>query len=101
MVLLQAMAYGKPVIITRTRTTEEYVRHGETAYLIRRGDEADLREAVKYLLGDDEQAQHIGQNAARYYAERHSMRAHVRGIVKCLSRAFGNAVIPDDPQPDL
>ena len=50
MVLIQAMAYCRPVIITRTATTEEYVEHGINAYLVPLGDAHALRDAIRLLI---------------------------------------------------
>lgn len=46
MVLLDAMAYGKPVIATRVSGVTDYVIPGETALLYEPGDDKELRELI-------------------------------------------------------
>ena len=46
MVLLQSMSLGKPVIICRTPTTEEYGEHLKTLYLVDHGSVEALRDGI-------------------------------------------------------
>lgn len=86
MVLLQAMAYAKPIIITRTKTTEEYAKHLETAFFVNHGNEEELRQAVEYLLSSHDVTKKLGGNAARHFTKNYSMRAYARNLHNCLFR---------------
>lgn len=87
MVLLQSMSLGKPVIISRTPTTEEYGTHLETLYFVEYASEPALREAIRHLAGDAHLRARIGAAALRYYEANHTVAAYSNGIlaaVECL-----------------
>ena len=65
-VTLQAMACGRPVILTRTRGlwSPALMRHQENCWLVPPRDPAALREAIERLWTDEALAAHIGQAAA-------------------------------------
>ncbi|MCM1355896.1 MAG: glycosyltransferase family 4 protein [Staphylococcus sp.] len=63
LMLLQAMQFGKPVIITRTDTITAYVRDGETAIMID-NDCDQLLDALNRLYTDAELYQRMSLNAA-------------------------------------
>jgi glycosyltransferase involved in cell wall biosynthesis len=70
-VLLQALALGKPVVVTRTRAIASGygLVDGANCRLVPPGDQEALTSAVADLLGDDEQARALG-SAARAHVER-------------------------------
>jgi glycosyltransferase involved in cell wall biosynthesis len=83
MVLVQAMAFAKPTVVTRTPTVEEYVRHGVESMLVAQGDSVELRSTISRLLADPELAARLSAQATRAFDERFSMRAYVRHLVAC------------------
>ena len=81
MVLIQAMAYRKPLIVTNTATVTDYLQHEVNALLVEPGNEVVLRSAVDRLRADPEFARYLANNGYQTYQERHSMRAYVGNIV--------------------
>lgn len=65
MALLEAMAYGIPVISTPVGGIPEAVLEGETGYLVEPGDVKSIAERITMLLGDDVLCQCLGENARR------------------------------------
>ncbi len=61
MVFLEANAAGKPVIGGRSGGTIEAVVDGETGFLVDPGNEGELVEALRKLLGDDELRKRMGE----------------------------------------
>src|SRR5579884_3189272 len=58
--ILEAMASGRPVVATETPGMSDYVRHGETGFLVR--DEPDaIAAAVEELLREPERARELGR----------------------------------------
>ncbi len=82
MVLLQAMEMGKPVVLTRTATTVDYVTDGQEALLVEPGDPIALRNAVGRLVADDALRARIGQNAKQTFASRFTVPALVTSLVE-------------------
>ena len=81
MVLIQAMAYRKPIIVTRTTTIQEYVQDNKECLLVERNDVTALQQAIQRLLNDPELAQRLADGARAAYEERFCMRAYVRNVV--------------------
>jgi len=61
LVVLEAMAQGKPVVATAVGGTPELVVHGETGLLVQPGDVAALAAALAQLLADPGQARRMGE----------------------------------------
>jgi glycosyltransferase involved in cell wall biosynthesis len=81
MVMVQAMALGKPIIITRTPTVEDYVTEGIDALLYEPGNAEDLRRTILRLMEDDELRYQLSKNALEAYEARHSMRVFVHSMM--------------------
>ena len=92
MVLLQAFALGKPVVITETATTREYVVDGQDAVFTKPGDAADLRRKIASLLADPARCEALGARAAARYDERFSTEAYVRRLVQVLQDLTGGVL---------
>jgi glycosyltransferase involved in cell wall biosynthesis len=68
LVNLEAMASGRPVIVTRTCSLPELVRDGETGFIVPPRDQTALRQRIELLLGDLALARRMGR-AARQHIE--------------------------------
>jgi glycosyltransferase involved in cell wall biosynthesis len=84
MVLLQAYALEKPVIITRTPTTEDYATDGVDVLMVPLGDANALHMALNRLLSDAELRQRLGQSGARRFAECNSTEAYVQQLMRTI-----------------
>ena len=66
LVLLEAMAAGRPVVSTELGTGTSFVnQHGETGMVVASGDADALAEAVNALLRDPERRRQMGLNGRR------------------------------------
>jgi glycosyltransferase involved in cell wall biosynthesis len=79
--LLECMALGRPVIITRGASSRDYVRDGINGLLYEEGKSEDLREKIRYLLRHPDVAERIGTVAR-------DMARHEFGLVPCGTRFF-------------
>jgi len=84
--LFEGMAMGKLVICSRTGTTADYVRDGETGLLVAPEDPDALRAAITRVLADPEEARRIGA-AARQYVERNLSKAEFVARMAAAIRA--------------
>jgi glycosyltransferase involved in cell wall biosynthesis len=66
LVALEAMAAGKPVIVTRTSALPDSVIEGETGFVVEPFDPAALRHRIEVLLGDDDLSRRMGAAARRH-----------------------------------
>ena len=83
-VLLEALALGKPVVATRAVGTADYIRDGETGFLVPPGDAPALARAVRRLLDDPALADRLGSRAvddclSRWLPDQHA-RARLQAI---------------------
>jgi glycosyltransferase involved in cell wall biosynthesis len=62
---LNAMFWGKPVIVTDPEGADDYIEHKKTGMLVNPGEVQSLREAISYLLENPEQTQKMVEKAQR------------------------------------
>lgn len=81
-VALQAMACGKPVVMTHTRGlwSPERIRDDENLLLVPPGDEVRLTAAISSVLRDPGLRQRLGQSARRTVCEHFTIRHFADGM---------------------
>ncbi|MBN1893811.1 glycosyltransferase, partial [bacterium] len=92
-VMLEAMAYGKPIVVTRTVTTVDFVMDGKNGTLFELGDREGLKKAVLHYWNDGEACRRIGRNNVRRYHELFSTEASARNAGKAIRILLGQAGI--------
>ena len=90
-VLLQAMAMGKPVIVTKVNGTEDYVEHMRTGILVPPNDQGALREAVVMLVRDAGLRERLGRAALDRVKQQHLPQHYADGVSRRLRRRSGGA----------
>ena len=89
LVVLEAMAHGKPVIATAVGGLPEIVKDGVTGLLHAHGDAETFAEQMLDLLRDDGRRQRMGAAAQREVRERWSKDRFARDMIAVYSRALG------------
>lgn len=83
-VLIQAMLFSKPIIITKPSClADDYVRDGENGLVIAKDKEALIR-AVEKLWNDDGIYNRISQNCRQCYEDKHSLISYGRNVGNTL-----------------
>jgi glycosyltransferase involved in cell wall biosynthesis len=85
--LLEMMAMGKCVIVTRTRGQTDTVVDGENGVYVPPGDAAALRGTIERLLKDPAEVARIGGNARRYVEEKAGFDLFVRTLAATVREA--------------
>jgi len=80
MVLLQAMALGKAVVITKVKANVDYLCHNKTAYTVRARDVDELRMAIVKLMENNKLRGKISKQGNMYYSENHTFEKYVKNI---------------------
>ena len=62
-VIIEAMKCGTPCIVTRSGSTEKYLAHKQTAYLVPPKNEVELANAILYLLEHEDLREKISKKA--------------------------------------
>ncbi|MEW6068096.1 MAG: glycosyltransferase family 4 protein [Nitrospirota bacterium] len=65
MTLLQSMAMGKAVIVTKVPSTVDYINDGENALFVRLNDVDDMRNKIEFLLHNPDEIFRLGENARK------------------------------------
>jgi len=86
--LLELLAAGVPVVAEAVGQNREYIRHGETGWLVPSGDVAAFAEGVAELLEDAQLRLRLGRAAARDVRERFAWER----LVETVERAYGEGL---------
>lgn len=85
-VFLQAMAMGKPVVVTKTAGTVDYIEHLENGMLVSPKDSNEMRVAIQFLMENENERIKIGREAKnriiRSHLPKHQIAAVRRLIVE-------------------
>ncbi len=89
-VILEAMAIGKPVIATETVGTLDYVQSGENGLLVPPGDAAALASAIQSLSGDAALRARFSKRGLES-VQRHTFRSYVETVLGLVERTVDKA----------
>ena len=84
--MVEGMASGRPVIVTRTEGLEGYLDDDDALTLVPPGDADALRRAILSLLGSRDQAEAMGQRAVEIARKRYSSDVHVETIAGIMEK---------------
>lgn len=82
MSILEASAYGKPVIGSEIGGIPEMVIEGETGMLFDPGDTEGLIEKITYMISDPARARKMGKNAREKVVNDYNAEGHYRSLLK-------------------
>jgi glycosyltransferase involved in cell wall biosynthesis len=78
LVTLEAMAAGKPVVVTRSGGPQEVVEDGRTGFLVPPGDSDALAKSITAVLSDPARAAAMGNNAREKVHREFTLEGMVR-----------------------
>jgi glycosyltransferase involved in cell wall biosynthesis len=67
--IMEAMAFGKPVIASKIGGLPELVKDGSNSFLFEKGNYKELSEKIKLLFSNNEKCIELGQNAFGFATE--------------------------------
>ena len=85
--VIEALAYGLPVVGTTVNALPEVVRHGETGLAVPPGDPEALASAVLELAADRARARRMGRAGARLAKEMFDAEANADRLARLLVEA--------------
>lgn len=89
MKLMDLLATGLPVVADAVGQVPEYIRHGESGWLVPPGEVEAMVEAAWALLQDPERAWRLGETARRAIAAAHRWDHRVPTLEAAYARALG------------
>ncbi len=86
MIIIEAFAYGKPVIGSRIGAIPELISEGRTGLLFKHGDYVGLREKMEYLLSSPSLVEKMGRNARDKVERENNPEEHLKRLMEVYSR---------------
>jgi len=84
-VILEAMAYGKPVIATETVGTRDYIEQDHNGILVPPYNAEALRHSIRRLMEDSTLQNTLSQNGLKAIQEKHTYEYYVTSILDVAS----------------
>ncbi len=100
LVLLQAMHFGRPIVVTRSRGTEDYVDDGGNGLLVKANDPSEFARALRRLLDDEGLRSAMGRRAREDAAARYSSRLFWISISQLVDEITGYGTSDQCNDPD-
>jgi glycosyltransferase involved in cell wall biosynthesis len=85
--VIEAMAWGKPVIGSRVGGIPELVRDGQEGVLVAHGDAGALGEAMLAMQNDPNRSQRMGRAGRERVMERYDAGLHYSAVAEAYARA--------------
>lgn len=95
--ILEAMRAGLPVIASNVGGTAESVEHGNTGYIVPRGDVDSIAAHLRQLISDTELRVRFGVAARQRYEERFTLNRMVRETVHVWGDVLGQRIAMGQP----
>ena len=82
--IIEAMHMGRPIIVSDCYRMSDYIKHGETGWLVKPGCLDSLKEAITLLWNDEELRNRLGRNAKAYAQKHFTEEAAARDLERIL-----------------
>ena len=89
-VVLEAYAFGKPVIASNIGCFSELIEDGKTGYLFEPKNAEQLSQKLKLLLTDSGLASRLGQHSRAIVEEKYSPQNHLNSLKQLFERSEHN-----------
>lgn len=86
--LLECMTLGRPIIITKGLTSNDYVEDGVNALLYEEGNWQQLRERISFLLNNPEEARRLGMAARERMQKEYGLEQSGYAFSELLLRLY-------------
>lgn len=86
---LEAMAVGKPIIVSKANGLAEVLEDEKTALLVSPRSPKAIAEAIKQLMTDPFLAKSVGNNGQKLVRERYSWNMHAKEMLALFHEAIG------------
>lgn len=70
LVIIEAACAGMPIISTKVGAIPEFFTHMKNIYFVTPGDTNEIKEAINFMINNDEERQKLGQEARKLYEDK-------------------------------
>lgn len=85
--VIEAYAYGKPVVASRLGSLQEMVVDGETGFLFEPKNARELSEKLNYFVMESNLSEQLGSKARKKCDVEYSKEKHMESVLKILGNA--------------
>ena len=89
MTLLEAMAFGKPCVVTSVGGNPELIQNNQNGLLIARGSDDELVDAIQSLLANRQLSQTLGKQAQQDFDSRFELSHMINGYNRLYNQVLG------------
>ena len=82
--IIEALAFGTPIIATRFRGIPEQVIHGHNGFFVEAGDAVGLATAIRHALRDELVYTSLSEQALAHYREQFTQQAHLERMMAAI-----------------
>lgn len=100
LVLLDAMAMGKPVVATRVNGTRDYVDHGKTGLLIDNGNADQMESAIRRMMENPEDRAAMAAAGRHDALHRFTLDKFMNEVIGVCARVTGRSFFAGDSAVD-
>jgi glycosyltransferase involved in cell wall biosynthesis len=86
-VLMEAMAFGRPVVATRVGGIPELVQHGHTGLLVPPGDPVELADAIQWVLENPHHSRRLGDQGWEFVRQEFSLDTCANELIRLFEQA--------------
>ena len=79
--ILEAMAMGKPVVVSATAGQSDVIEDGVTGLMVPPGDPSRLREAITFLMDNPSERRRLGRNARDAFESRFTLDLYAAALL--------------------
>lgn len=83
--VIEAYAYGKPVVASRVGSLAEIVEDGRTGLLFEMKNAADMAQKLKKFVLDESLCETLGRNARSVCEIKYNKNDHMQNVIECLT----------------
>ncbi|HET6225121.1 MAG TPA: glycosyltransferase [Bacteroidia bacterium] len=87
--VVEAMACGKPVIVTNVGGLPEVVSHNETGIIIEKENPDAAAEAIQRLIDDEKLVEYLTKNAMKHVHQQYNWDNNLQHIIQLYSKYIG------------
>lgn len=88
LVIMESLAYSKPVIASNLGAIKEFVIDGVNGILFEPGNEKDLAAKISYLFSHNNERIELGKNANKFYRERFNQEKNYHDLMNIYTETI-------------
>lgn len=86
LVVLESMAFGKPVIASKIGGLPELILNGKTGFLVKPNDSVEIKDKIFKILSNKKLALNMGKNAKKICFKKYGPKIHYKKLMEIYAK---------------